>query len=206
MRCFICTGRFQSRWIDLRIGVFSIVLLALTVMGCIAFRGGMLAPLPAAHGNLAPGAPHLGYRVTVLFDGEPAVPKTVSWATTKIHAEFESSGVFAAVPITNGQRFVLDIIVQESCSSAVRTVTGVLATFTLAVLPLYSPCAFELQAILLRNGLEIKRYRFHDYETDVGWLFFALVQPFVDARWGSTIENLTRHLVRQLVSDGLIRL
>jgi len=125
--------------------------------------------------------------------------------TADIYEELSNSGAFAAVSAPQSQRFVLDIVVDERSDSTLRTVTSILSTLTVSVIPLYSRREFELQAVLYREGLEVKRYRFQDHETDVGWLFFAFVQPFVNSRWGSTPENLTRHLVRQIVLDGSLR-
>jgi hypothetical protein len=84
-------------------------------------------------------------------------------------------------------------------------VTGALTTFTATVLPAYWRREFDMTAVVRRDGAPVKRYRLHDHETDVIQLFLVFAEPFVDMCWGCTTNNMTRHLARQMVRDGILK-
>jgi hypothetical protein len=210
------------------LGVF-IALVAHT-LGCMAFRGGELEFLPVVRVPEPPAAPapSLDYRLVRMMNGKPAA---VFGETVRLGQVLAESGAFGEIALHDTElsdedrRAAQDYIERELPRAAIRKpsrryglvitlnartsptrdfVTGMLTTFTLTILPAYWRFDYEMTAVLTRGDSEIARYRFVDHEIDVIQLFMLFGMPFSDTRWGETEENMIRHLVRQMVRDGVL--
>ena len=189
--------RYESRAVW-----WAIPLVALSA-GCVSFRGG--DDLPRAPIARTASAPPLSYELTWTTFGTPN-PGGAKDALPPLEEELRESGAFADVKAGSGTPYHLDVKVNNSGNLGVALLLGTLSGLTLTILPGYARDDYEMVAVLTKNGSEVKRYR---YEESVStWTEFFLVfgMPFNHRgdKVPDTIRNMTRHLVKDMVQDGVL--
>lgn len=171
--------------------------------GCVSFRGG--DDLPRAPIARTAAAPPLTYQLTWMTFGTPN-PAGNTEAQPPLEEELRESGAFADVKSGSGTPYHLDVRINNSGNIGVALLLGTLSGLTLTVLPGYARDDYEMVAVLTKNGAEVKRYRYEESVSTWTELFLVFGMPFnhKGEKVPDTIRNMTRHLVKDMVTDGVL--
>jgi hypothetical protein len=179
--------------------------MAFTASGCLITRGGGPPDIPkAAAANIAPTS--LSYQVNWQKFGNPNPAGGAILGAPVIGPELKQSPVFSQVFEGRGGKNQLDITVNNHGTMAAAIITGVLSGLTLTVLPGYARDDYDMTAVLLRDGVEVKRYQYTEHVTLVMELLLVFGMPFVEGKDApkNAIRDMTQHLVHDMVADGVL--
>lgn len=187
--------------------IASILVASFALQGCVSFRSGDVASVPPSGGPAPADAPPINYDFTFLSRGTPNAAVT-NIVQPIVERELKASGSFKETHVGNDGDPHVKITVNNTGPIGAALITGIFSGLTLTVLPGYARDNYMFNAVVTKNGTEVKRYHYEDGITTWTELLLIFGMPFNDSnkeKVEEIVADMTQNLAHDLKADGLLK-